>query len=126
MPDEPFRIKANDRKPVVSAQLGYAGTTSRPDLTGCTVSFIMRAARLGDDGVSLLPDSAVPVKVNSPATVLDATAATVRYAWAAGDTATPGTYLVEWEVHDPDGLTQTFPTDSYNLLIVYADLDGAP
>lgn len=110
-----FKIKAHDRKPSVTVTLGYDGSLTVPDLTGATISFIMR-----------LKDATGAPKVNSPATVVDLATAVIRYDWEVGDTDTPGEYEAEWEVVGSDGLTQTFPTDAYNTVMVYADLDDAP
>lgn len=120
-PAEPFKIKANDRRPSISATLGFAGSTAVPTLTGATVTFILRAK----DSVTGGPKAGVTAKVNAAAVVVDAATAKVRYDWAAGDTSVPGDFLAEWEVTGADGLTQTFPTDAYNDVLVYADLDGA-
>jgi hypothetical protein len=108
------KIKAYDRKPSIQTTLGFAGSATVPVLAGATVNFIMR--KKGTTGIP---------KVNSPATVVDAATAVIRYDWKAGDTDTPGDYEAEWEVVGADGLTQTFPTDAYDLVTVYADLDGA-
>jgi hypothetical protein len=114
------KIKAHDRKPSLEAVLSFAGTTTVPALADSVVSFIMR--KKGGAG----PDFTVPAKVNAAAVVVDPATATVRYDWAVADTAEPGDFLAEFEVVGPDGLTQTFPTDSYLDVRIYADLDDAP
>lgn len=108
MPD--FVLKSFDRLPSIQATLSVAGEPV--DLTGATVDFIMRLTAGG------------AVKVNAPAELADAAAGVVRYDWADGDTDTPGSYQAEWEVHWPDGRTQTFPTLTYHTVDVLADLDG--
>lgn len=40
----------------------------------------------------------------------------VHYAWSAGQTATAGLYLAEWEVVYSSGATQTFPNAGYFLV----------
>lgn len=123
-PADPFKIKAHDRRPSIQATLGFFGSSAVPALTGATVNFILRAK--GGDGK---PAAGAAAVVNSPAQIIDADLAVVRYDWKVGDTATPGAYLAEWEVVWPDGeavITQTFPTDAYNDVLIYADLDGAP
>lgn len=116
-----FIIKANDRLPVIEAVLGYAGTTTGPNLTlpGVTVDFIMRLA----DPAGLPADGVLP-RVNARATITNPTQRIVRYSWKAGDTAVPGRYLGEWEVHDAAGLAQTFPVDGYHVIDVLEDLDS--
>lgn len=110
-----FAIKAFDRLPSIQATLstGPAAAPVAVNLTGTTVSFIMRPAGGG------------PVKVNSSAVLVDAAAGVVRYDWQVGDTDTPGQYEAEWEMVDGAGRTQTFPTLTYHTVDVLADLDGA-
>ena len=108
----PFKIKAHDRRPSIQTTLGFDGG-GVPALTG-SVAFIMRAT--GSTG---------PPAIKAPAVVVDADAGTVRYDWQAGDTDLPGEYLAEWEVTDTAGLKMTFPTDAYDDVTIYADLDSA-
>lgn len=109
-----FAMKANDRLPSVEVDLGYEGGFL-VDLTMATaIHFIMRLR----DAPSGAP------KVNAPAVVVDAAQGAVRYDWAAGDTDTPGVYLAEWQVTYADGRKQTFPTLTYHVITVLADLDG--
>ena len=112
--------KRNDRLPVYAATLLHDESTApgtrlrhqRPiDLDGTTVTFIMRAK-----------SSSAP-KVEAEATVVDAEAGAVSYAWAVGDLATAGTYLCEWQVTYPDGRTLTVPSSGYDQIRVLADLD---
>ncbi len=110
----PHRIKANDRKPSIQTTLSYSDGTV-PNFTGAIVSFIMRRKT----------GTAAP-KVNAPAVIVNATTGVIRYDWTAADTDSPGEYLAEWEVTFADGLPQTFPTDAYDDVLIYADLDAAP
>lgn len=105
--------KRNDRLPIYTATLVQQldGVTTPIDLTGTTVTFIMRAE-----------DDLAP-KVEAEATVVDAEAGAVSYAWAVGDLATAGTYLCEWQVTYPDGRTLTVPSSGYDQIRVLADLD---
>lgn len=102
--------KRNDRLPVYAATLLHDKSTPI-DLDGTTVTFIMRAK-----------SSSAP-KVEAEATVVDAEAGAVSYAWAVGDLATAGTYLCEWQVTYPDGRTLTVPSSGYDQIRVLADLD---
>lgn len=105
-----FTIKAHDRLPAIQAELSTdAGLAN---LTGATVRFIMAPAVGGTP------------KVNANASVLDPTQGSVRYEWVAADTASPGSYLAEWQVTWSDGRQQTFPTLTYHTVDVLADLDG--
>lgn len=65
------------------------------DLTGCTVRFQMRK-----------PDDH-RYTVNAAATVTDAPNGGVSYSWGANDLASPGTYIVQWEVTYSGGRLQT-------------------
>lgn len=77
------------------------------DLTGHTVAFRMIAA----DGT---------VKVdNAAATVDDATAGNVSYAWAAADVDTAGTYYYWWIVtRASNSKTERFPGDGRKRLVI--------
>lgn len=72
------------------------------DLTGCTVTFVMRAM-----------NASTPT-VNAAATIVSAPAGTVQYAWGATDTATTGIYACTFQVvNTTSGATYTFPNDGY-------------
>lgn len=103
-----FEIKAHDRRPHYRVQLTANGAPI--DLTGASsVSFQMYT-------------SAGTVKVaKTAATIVDGPTGVVEYAWAAGDTDTPGTYNAEFEVlwgTEP----QTFPSSGYFTITINADL----
>jgi hypothetical protein len=109
MPD--FTLKAHDRLPSIQASLADPVGVA-VDLSGCSVKFIMRT------------DAGLSPKVNSTATVVDATSGVVRYDWISADTDTAGEYLGEWEVTFVGGKKQTFPTVGYHSITVVPDLDG--
>lgn len=105
--------KRNDRLPIYTATLVQQldCVTTPIDLTGTTVSFIMRH-----------PSSSAP-KVKTAATIVDGEAGEVSYAWADGDLDTLGTFRCEWEITYPDGRTLTVPSSGYDQIRVLADLD---
>lgn len=101
-----FQLKAHDLLPSIQATLSA-------DLTTATsVSFILKPV-------------AGTTATKTPAVIVTPAAGVVRYDWVAGDTATPGDYLAEWEVLWPGGKKQTFPTLTYHSITILADLDGA-
>lgn len=106
-----FLIKQNDRLPEFAAFLKTkAGNAdAQPvDLTGATVAFKMR-----------LPGSPT-LKVDAPATIVDAIQGEVSYAWAVGDTDTTGLYQAEFEVTFAGGATFSFPTQGFLQVQVLA------
>lgn len=105
-----FTIKAGDRDPPIEATLERDGSAF--DLTNTTVSFVMGSTR----------DTPV---VDAQATIVDATAGTVRYEWAAGDTDTPGAYNSEFVVEDANGIETTFPDDGYVTVYIHEDVQRA-
>lgn len=116
-----FEIRAGDRLPIIAATI----TDGRPEpdypfgrpisLVGASARFIMR--RL--DGRTPLLDA--------PAQVTDAAGGKVAYAWAAGDTATPGAYLAEWQITFADGRRLTVPNGSGITVDARAGVaDGPP
>lgn len=89
-----------------------SGTLTDPDgnpinLTSASVKFQMR---LADDR---------RYTVNSDAVVVSAAAGTVRYDWAAGDLATPGDYVCQWQITFAGGAIQT--TDPANTITIRSE-----
>lgn len=107
-----FTMKAHDLAPSIEATLGFEGTTDIPDLTGATVTFIMRR------------DSDVAPKIDADAVIVDPATGRVRYDWVTGDTDEVGVFKAEWQVLYPGAKPQTFPTKSYHEIEFLADLDG--
>jgi hypothetical protein len=105
-----FTIKKGDRLPVIEATL-TDNDDNPADLTGASVRFIMRA-----------PGATSP-KVSATATVVDAAAGRVKYAWAGADVDTAGNYEAEWEVTFSGTLKETFPNDRTISVEVLSDLD---
>lgn len=92
-----FIIKRNDTLPKLAATLTTDGAAY--NLTGASVKLIMKV------------EGATTPKVNSAATIVDASAGKVEYLWddVAGDTDTEGLYDCEFEVTDANGDILTFP-----------------
>ena len=85
-----------DTGPDVTAIIHDEGDPLAPtNLTGATVRFQMR-----------FPDGS-RYKVNAAATITDAVAGAVLYAWGANDLAQHGTFEAQWEVTHSGGKTQT-------------------
>lgn len=73
-------------------------------LSGCSVRFLMR---------SLVDGRAT---VDASAVIVDATAGSVRYDWAAGDLAEPGNYEMRWRITFGDGsVTHTEPENTISV-----------
>lgn len=106
-----FYIKKDDRLPEIQAVLKDAENTV-VNLSGATVRFIMSSKLDGS------------VKVDEPASVVDAAQGLVKYAWASADTDTAGTFNAEWEVTFADNRSETFPNNKYNIVKITADLGG--
>ncbi len=92
-----FFIKRGDRLPTLARTLQYQDG-SAIDLTGCTVTWVMRTKVGGE------------IKVSAPATIVSALEGRVEYAWASPDTSAVGEFVGEWRVLYPDGKTLTVPT----------------
>lgn len=94
-----YYIKTGDRLPVISATLKSNGTAV--DLTNATsVNFAYRLA-------------GATTTTTVAATIVSATAGTVKYAWGVGTTLVPGEYEAEWVVTWSGGEEQTFPSRGY-------------
>lgn len=88
-----YWIALGDTLPTLNATLLAGGEAY--DLTGCTVQ--LRYRKRGST-----------TTLTKSATVVDATAGTVQYAWQSGDLTEAGTYEVQWRVTDGSD-TYTFP-----------------
>lgn len=99
-----------DTAPALAATFtSDADGTVPVDLTGATVVFWMRAV----DGTVLVDDASV--------TVTDASAGTVSYAWASGDTGTVGRHAARFKVTYSDGTVGHFPNYEDLVVIVHPD-----
>ena len=104
-----FTIKRGSRLPHIQATVLAQDGDGAVDLTRVTsVRFIMT-------------DLQGAVKVNAPATVLDANAGIVEYAWAAADTDTAGEYEAEFVLTFDSGEQMRVPTDGYIIVRVVPD-----
>ena len=95
-------IKRNDTKPALVVTL--AQDNAAVDLSNAVVMFHMGSI------------------VDATATVMDGTAGTARYDWAAGDTLSAGCFPAEFEVTFADGSIQTFPNDENLTIIITKDV----
>jgi len=116
-----FTMQSHDLLPSIQATLKNPDG-SIVDLTNATsVNFILLAAN-----TDWTPKAGATPTVDAAATmVLPKTSGVVNYAWVAGDTATAGLYLGQWEVIWPGALPQSFPTLTYYAIEIRADLNGA-
>jgi hypothetical protein len=107
-----YFIKQHDTAPPVTDTLeDSAGNPA--NLSGATVRFHMT-----DRGGGSV--------VNAAATgpnggALDATGQ-VQYQWVAGDTATAGQFLAEWQVTFQGGAIETWPDNDQALVVITPDL----
>lgn len=101
---ESFKITQNDTSPPIRGDC-LSGTGQPVDVTGATVKFYMR--ELESDVLT----------VDGSGSVVDGQAGTIGYAWAPGDTSSPGVYLAEFEVTYPGGDVETFPSQQIPVRI---------
>ena len=104
-----FVIYQGDTSPAFTATITDP-TGAVVNLTGATVKFVMRAL------------TAVSPTTNLAATITDAVNGKVSYTPTATDTATAGTYMVQWHITSSGGVLSTYPTDGYQELIIEENL----
>lgn len=104
-----FRIGQNDTSPSLQATLSDANLTP-VNLTAATVMLHMKAI-----GGGLVLDEQM--------TITNALGGVVQYDWQAGDTATVGTYYVEFEVTYADASVETFPNTGSLPLVITRELN---
>ena len=104
-----FRIKQNDTSPSLEATLSDANLVP-VNITAATVMLHMKA--IGGD-----------VVLDEQMTITDAEGGVVQYDWQAGDTATVGTYYVEFEVTYSDGSIETFPNTGSLPLVITREMN---
>jgi len=104
-----FTIKQNDSSPAMLATLQDAGGDA-VSVNGGSVRFHMR------------PIGSTQVTIDQAAVIVTPLSGLVRYNWQAGDTATVGSYQVEFEVTYADATVETFPNDGYVRVEIIADI----
>lgn len=107
MPAPDFYIKAGDTYSPINRTLLDANNAPMDISAATGVRFHMQPVHGG-------------TFIDRAAQVVNAAQGTVRYAWQAGDTATPGMYLAEWEVTYAGGATETFPNGGYDVVLITA------
>lgn len=100
-----FFVKQNDTLSALEYDLTDS-SGSDVDISGASVAFTMR--RVGAK-TNTVDEQAASIVTNKPARV--------KYEWQAGDLATPGDYLGEFEVTFGSGGTMTFPNDKLGFPI---------
>lgn len=104
-----FTIKQNDTSPGIRTTL-FDGDGLAQDITGnLGVRFHMRNA----EGT---------VVIDEAATVINAAGGVVGYTFTALETATAGTYEVEFEVTYSDGAIETFPNSGNSQITIVDDI----
>jgi hypothetical protein len=84
-----------DTKPSLYATIRHSDAVTPIDLTDCSVTLQMRRV---DDKV---------YTVNSACVIVEARTGRVRYDWATNDLASPGDYIVQFQVEYSDHSVQT-------------------
>ena len=113
----PFTIKRGDTRPAFLVTL-KDGNGNPINLTGCSVTFVMKSADAGDNvGPVITSAAAIPSPTSS-------NVGQVSYNWAAGDTYYAGNYWGEFKVNFTDGSVMTFPNTGYLGIVVWDDLEN--
>jgi hypothetical protein len=123
---EAFIIKRGDTLPALEAVL--SDDSGPVNLAGSSVYFVMREApaaeecdqaRGGAASVAVMKRAAVVVGDQG---IGSTTRGRVRYEWSAGDTARPGRYLGEFEVHFGSSGIWSFPSVGSIPVLVNEDI----
>lgn len=105
--DQTFRIRRNDTRPTLVAEIKEDGTL-KSWAAGSAVSFAMFSI---DDGAT----------IPTVGTASFGATGYLNYAWAAADTATSGRFIGQFRVdYTPSG-QQTFPPTGTRMIIEIAD-----
>lgn len=108
-----FKIKRNDTKPFLAAQI-QDSTGSAVDLTNANQVFF---------NLSTNDNSFTPV-FSGAAVVTGSLTGNVEYRWANGDTNRSGLYLAEFETTFTDNSRLTVPADHSFAVEIFEDYDG--
>ena len=106
-----FNIKQNDTSPTLSVVVADSSGTAI-NITGASVIFKMRAVNSSS------------LKVNSSATITNASNGAVSYTFSASETHTAGLFQREFQVTFSGGAIETFPNSEYISINVLDDLDS--
>lgn len=104
-----FTIKQSDTSPSIQATLQDSDGNA-VNINGASVRFHMKAV-------------GGAVVIDQPMTIVNAAGGIVRYDWQTGDTDTPGTYYVEFEVTYSDNTIETFPNNTNETVLVIPQLN---
>lgn len=104
-----FVVGQTDTLPSYTVSLTYQSGKPVNLSTALSVTFNMSNAFTG-------------LIVFDTATIVNATAGIVSYAWTGVDTLTPGVYVVEWGVNWSDLTTSTYPLRGYDFVTIVNDL----
>ena len=109
-----FYMKRNDTRPKLDVSLKDSDDEYL-DLTvsGVSVNFTMKES----DGSTIIVDS-------QACTIVNGLTGSVRYSWAAADTATAGAYLAEFEVVYANGDKLTVPTTNPLAVVILEDYNA--
>lgn len=106
-------LKRHDTWPPLKAaleQTNESGGKEAINLTGAIkVKLIMKAGATVVEGTCA---------------IVSAAAGTLEYTWAAGDTATAGTYEVEFEIEWTSTHFQSVPNEGHKTILIETDLGG--
>lgn len=103
-----FTIKQNDTSPSLRTQLLDADDQAI-NLTDATVTLVMKDFNNG-------------IVLNTPMTLVTPVSGIVQYDWVEGDTASTGTFYVEFKVEYASGALETFPNNSNATIVIYPSL----
>ena len=107
-------LKRNDLQPYIYAK-AILHTNTAIDLTGATIVFSMR---------NLDTSSLTLSRVSAGVTLTASTSGEFQYQWQAGNTATTGTYVAEFEITPATGGKFTLPVNRDLRVIIVADEDS--
>lgn len=105
-----FYIRRGHSLPTLSDTLMELDGTPMVIPVTASITFRMRSATGGD------------LKVDAPATVVDANAGKVKYTFSETDTDTAGNYYLDWLFEDVSGV-QAVPVNTYKVAVVIPDLE---